>query len=315
MTKNEEKFYIGVDVSKNELDVYILPLNTHATYKNSSQGIQSIRKRLANYAGAKVVLEATGGYEKRLANKLAEAGIEICIVNPRQIRDFAKALGKLAKTDRIDAQVIALFAQKVQPEARKMTSKSQAQLAELNARRKQLIDMITMEKNRLDKASGSIKKSIKKVVKALEKELAEVERQQSQLIQEDESYSKTFDTLVTVPGIGSKVATALIAHLPELGSLSSRQITALAGLAPFNRDSGTLRGLRTIWGGRAPVRCAMYMATLTAARFNPKIKVFYDRLCKAGKPKKVALTACMRKLLICINAMIKNNQPWQECQI
>lgn len=315
MTKKQEKFYVGIDVSKNELDVYILPSNTYASYKNNPRGIQAIKRKLAQYPQAKVVFEATGGYEKRLANKLNEAGIEVCIVNPRQIRDFAKALGKLAKTDKIDAQIIALFAQKVEPEARQMKSKNQAQLAELSARRRQLIDMITMEKNRLDKANGAIKKSIKKIIKILEKELAEVEEQLNKIIIEDEFYSNVFDTLITVPGIGKTVATALIANMPELGSLSGKQIASLAGLAPFNRDSGQMRGTRAIWGGRASVRHCMYMATLVATRYNEKIKAFYQRLCEAGKPKKLAIIACMRKLLICINAMVKNNQPWQECVI
>lgn len=315
MTKKQEKFYVGIDVSKNELDVYILPSNTYASYKNNPRGIQAIKRKLAQYPQPKVVFEATGGYEKRLANKLNEAGIEVCIVNPRQIRDFAKALGKLAKTDKIDAQIIALFAQKVEPEARQMKSKNQAQLAELSARRRQLIDMITMEKNRLDKANGAIKKSIKKIIKILEKELAEVEEQLNKIIIEDEFYSNVFDTLITVPGIGKTVATALIANMPELGSLSGKQIASLAGLAPFNRDSGQMRGTRAIWGGRASVRHCMYMATLVATRYNQKIKAFYQRLCEAGKPKKLAIIACMRKLLICINAMVKNNQPWQECVI
>lgn len=312
MNKKQENFYVGIDVSKNELDVYILPINTHVSFKNAPRGIKAVIEKLIRYPGAKVVLEATGGYEKQLAQKLDEAGIEICIVNPRQIRDFAKALGKLAKTDKIDAQVIALFAQKVQPEPRQMKSKSQTQLAELSARRRQLIDMITMEKNRLDKANGPIKKSIKKIIKALEKELAEVEDQLSKIIIEDELYASTFDNLISIPGIGKTVATALIANLPELGSLTGKQISALAGLAPFNRDSGQLRGTRAIWGGRASVRQCLYMATLVASRYNSKIKAFYQRLCLAGKPKKVALIACMRKLLICINAMVKNNSPWQE---
>jgi len=313
MTKKDENIYVGIDVSKNELDIFVLPSNVSFSHKNSYQGIQAIKRKLTKFERPKVVLEATGGYEKKLTNMLNDAGFEICIVNPRQIRDFAKALGKLAKTDKIDAQVIALFAQKIQPEARKIKSKNESKLAELSTRRKQLIDMITMEKNRLDKASGRIKKSIKKIIKTLEKELAEVEEQQNEIIREDEFYSNTYNKLISVPGIGIQVATSIIAYMPELGTLSSKKIAALAGLAPFNRDSGTLHGLRTIWGGRANVRCSMYMATLVATRYNPKIKAFYQKLCNAGKAKKVALIACMRKLLICINAMVKNNQSWQEC--
>lgn len=312
MTKKCKKFYIGIDVSKHELDVHISPDNIHATFKNSPKGFLSLKRKLTKYPGAKIVFEASGGYEKQLTYSLNEAGFELAVVNPRQIRDFAKALGKLAKTDKIDAYVIALFAEKMQPEARQIKSKTQAKLAELSARRKQLVDMITMEKNRLDKASGTIKKSIKKIIKALEKELNDVEKELKAIVSTDENYASTVDKLVSVPGIGEKVATALIAYLPELGSLSGKQISALAGLAPFNRDSGTLRGVRTIWGGRASVRGALYMSTLVATKHNPKIKAFYQKLCENGKAKKVALIACMRKLLICINAMIKNNQSWQQ---
>lgn len=315
MTKKQENFYVGIDVSKHELDVYILPANLSLTFKNTPRGIQALKKKIAQYTGAKVVLEATGGYEKLVADKLDEEDIDVCIVNPRQIRDFAKALGKLAKTDKIDAQVIALFAEKIQPAARIMKSKNQTKITELTTRRKQLLDILQMEKNRLDKASGDIKKSLSKIIKTIEKEIAVIEEKLNKLISEDEYYSKMYEHITSVPGIGEKVATALMAHLPELGTLSSRQITALAGLAPFNRDSGMMRGTRTIWGGRAPVRAAMYMATLVATKHNPIIKSFYRRLCEAGKPKKVALTACMRKLVIIVNAMVKNNQPWHESMI
>lgn len=315
MTKKQESFYVGIDVSEHELDAYVLPEKTSGTYKNSLRGIQAIIKKIAQYPNAKVVLEATGGYEKLVADKLNQANVEVCIINPRQIRDFAKALGKLAKTDKIDAQVIALFAQKIQPEARANKSENQSKIADLSTRRKQLLDILQMEKNRIDKAKGDIKKSLSKIIKTIEKEIAVIDEKLNKLICEDEYYSKMYEHITSVPGIGEKVATSLMAHLPELGTLSSRQITALAGLAPFNRDSGTLRGLRTIWGGRAPVRSSMYMAALVATKHNPKIKAFYKRLCEAGKPKKVALTACMRKLVIIVNAMIKNNQSWQECII
>ena len=315
MTKKEENFYVGIDVSKHKLDICISPSNIHLTYKNSPQGFLALKKKLASLSNVKVVLEATGGYEKRLADTLCEAGIESCIVNPRRIRDFAKALGILAKTDKIDAQVIALYAERVKPEAKIFKSKNQAKIAELTTRRRQLLDMTQMEKNRLDKASGDIKKSLSKLIKVLEKEIKIIEKKVNEIVCEDDYYSRIYDHLVSVPGIGEKVANVLIGHLPELGSLTSKQITALAGLAPFNRDSGTLRGVRTIWGGRATVRSSMYMAALVAIRYNSKIKAFYLRLCEAGKPKKVALTACMRKLLIIVNAMIKNNQPWQECLI
>jgi len=315
MSKNQKNFHIGIDVSKHQLDIAILPSKVSFSCENSTTGFRGLIKKIAAYPQARIVLEATGGYEKPLAHALNKAGFHVSVVNPRQIRDFAKALGKLAKTDKIDAHIIALFAEKVQPEARKMKSENHEELAENTSRRKQLVDMITMEKNRLDKAGKSTKKSIKRIIKALEKELDEIEKQQKKIIDEDEQFSRTVELLTTVQGIGDKVATALVAFLPELGTLTGKQIASLAGLAPFNRDSGTLRGVRCIWGGRANVRCSMYMATLVATRHNPKIRQFYKRLCDAGKSKKVALVACMRKLLICINAMVKHNQPWQICEI
>ena len=217
----------------------------------------------------------------------------------------------LAKTDKIDAKVIALFAEKIQPKSDIILDENQEELAELNARRRQLIDMMIMEKNRLDKASTDAKKSINRVLKVLEKELVSINEKQDILITQDARYAQILQLLITVKRIGPIVATALLANLPELGQLSAKQITALAGLAPFNRDSGTLRGKRTIWGGRASDRCSMYMATLVAIRHNDKIREFYQRLCNAGKLKKVAIIACMRKLLICLNAMIKNKQTWQ----
>lgn len=311
MMVQDEKSYIGIDISKAFLDVHILPYNKIMQFKNNPKGIQKLIAKLTTFSQPSVVMEATGGYEKPVAQALKKADFSTSVVNPRQIRDFAKALGKLAKTDKIDAQVIALHAMKMQPKPNVSCDEDQQKLAENVARRRQLIDMITMEKNRLDKVSGSIKKSIKRVLKALERELQKSNDAQEKALQDNPQFVQKNELLQSIKGVGSIVAAGIIADLPELGKVSSREITALAGLAPYNRDSGTLRGKRTIWGGRAPVRCALYMAALVAIRHNVQLKAFYERLCNAGKQKKVAIVACMRKLLIVMNSMIKNNQPWR----
>lgn len=305
------KSYIGIDVSKDILDVFILPSKKYMQFKNNAKGVQKISKKLISFPQASIVMEATGGYEKLVARALQKADLSISVVNPRPIRDFAKALGRLAKTDRIDAEVIALFAEKMQPEPSKMPSENQVQLAENNARRRQLVNMITMEKNRLDKASNPLKKSIERIIKFLEKELEIVNKALEKAIQNDPECAHKNLLLKSIKGVGPIVAAGIIADLPELGTISSRQISALAGLAPYNRDSGTLRGKRTIWGGRASVRTVLYMAALSATRFNMQIKAFYQRLCTIGKPKKVAIVACMRKLLVIMNAMLKRNELWQ----
>lgn len=310
MVVQSEKIYIGVDVSKAILDVYILPHKKYMQFKNNPKDIRKLVKKLAVFSGASIVMEATGGYEKLAAQSLSAANFHLSIINPRFIRDFAKALGKLAKTDRIDAEVVALYAAKVQPKATTMYNENQQKLADLNARRRQIIEMITMEKNRLDKATPELKKSIQRIIKVLEKELESINAALAKSIQHDNAFAHKSTLLNSIKGVGPVVATGVLADLPELGMLDSRQVTALAGLAPYNRDSGTLRGKRTIWGGRASVRSALYMAALVATRHNPQIKAFYERLCNKGKQKKVALVACMRKLLIMMNAMIKHNQLW-----
>lgn len=312
MLVQDIKSYIGIDVSKDVLDVFILPSRKYMQFQNDPKGIQKISKKLISFTPASIVMEATGGYEKPVAKALQKAGLDVSVVNPRPIRDFAKALGKLAKTDRIDAEVIALFAEKIQPKPNLVLTQNQVQLSESNARRRQLVDMITMEKNRLGTASKALKKSIQRIIKALEKELEILNETLEKAIQSDPACARKNILLKSVKGIGSIVAAGLIAGLPELGTVGPRQISALAGLAPYNRDSGTLRGKRTIWGGRASIRTLMYMATLSAIRFNPKIKAFYLHLCNAGKKKMVAIVACMHKLLIIINAMIKKDEPWRE---
>lgn len=312
MTFSDQSYYAGIDVSKAILDIYILPCEKYMQFENNSQGIKKLEKKLKSFPGVFVVMESTGGYEKPLAQTLQKGGVALSIVNPRHIRNFAKALGKLAKTDVIDAQIIALFGQKVQPSPRTLSSENQQKLAELNARRRQLLDMTIMEKNRLDKVSNEMKNSIKQVLSTLENELQSINEKLQKLIQEDVAHAQKNALLKSIKGVGNVVAAALIADLPELGTLNAKQITALAGLAPYNRDSGKSRGKRVIWGGRASVRGTLYMAALVATRFNPQIKSFYERLCQAGKAKKVAITACMHKLLIIMNAMIKNQQMWQS---
>lgn len=309
MTK-EKKVYIGIDVSKYILDVFVLPNNKHMQFKNNSTDILKMLTKLRVFSESLIVMESTGGYEKPLAYALAEASFNVCITNPRPVRDFAKALGKLAKTDKIDAQVIALFASKIEPKANVVYDKEHCRLSNNNARRRQLIEMIKMEKNRLDKASPEQSESIGRILDALEKELKTINEAQEKIIAENSTYVEKQKILKSVTGIGTVTAASILSELPELGTLGPKQIASLAGVAPFNRDSGTLKGKRTIWGGRASVRSALYMATLVAVKYNPKLKQFYERLCLAGKAKKSALIACMHKLLIIINAMIKNGQLW-----
>jgi transposase len=279
--------------------------------ENNVTGIRKLIKKIKSFSHALTVMESTGGYEKPVAQALAKENIAVAVINPRQIRDFAKALGKLAKTDRIDAEVIALFSEKIQPKPNEVCNENQQKLATYNARRRQLIDMITMEKNHLDKASKEIRKSIQKIIKSLKKELKKIDASLEKTIQGDSEYARRDRLLQTIKGVGTVVAAGIIADLPELGDLNAKEISALAGLVPHNRDSGTQRGKRVIWGGRSSVRRTLYMATIVAMQHNKKIKAFYERLCIAGKQKKVAITACMHKLLIIMNAMVKSNQPWR----
>lgn len=311
MTIQSERCYIGIDVSKKILDVFILPKKKYIQVENNARGIMKLIKEFHLYSEPLIVMESTGGYEKEVAQALAKEKFSVAIINPRQIRDFAKALGKLAKTDRIDASIIAIFAEKIQPNKNVICDENQQKLAECNARRSQLVDIITMEKNRLDKASKEMQKSIRHIIKLLEKELQKINELLEKAVQCNDKYARRNELLQTIKGVGSVVAVSVIADLPELGSLSGKEISALVGLAPLNRDSGAMKGKRAIWGGRASVRRILYMAALSAMRFNSRIKAFYARLCSAGKPKKVVITACMHKLLIIMNAMIKNDQPWR----
>lgn len=309
---NNFNVYIGIDVSKHCLDIVIHPNNKYMQFKNSLQDIKKIISKASKFNNPLVVMEATGGYEKTLVTELQKANINVCVVNPRQIRDFAKAFGILAKTDKIDAKVIALFASKKELKPNLVLSEEQHKISENNARRQQLINMIVQEKNRLDKASPEQRKSINRILKALEKELKVINSTQEKIIEESKEFTEKKEILESVKGIGGITANAIIAELPEIGTLGKKQISSLAGLAPHCRDSGTLKGKRTIWGGRASVRKALYMATLTAIKYNPIIKAFFSKLCLAGKAKMTAIIACMRKLLVIINAMVHKKEKWKE---
>lgn len=310
MSNLEKKCYVGIDVSKATLDIHIHPLGKSFKVSNDSKGIRELKKSLPK-AVTLIVMEATGGYEQLVARTLSNAKFPISVVNPRQVRDFAKAMGKLAKTDKIDGQLIALFGEKIEPPIKPPVEIKQQELADQRARRKQIVEMLVMEKNRLSKAPSVIKKSIEKFINFLEKELNALEQVLRKLIDNNVDWSKKDKLLQGIQGVGPTVSLTLLASLPELGKLNAKQISALVGVAPFNRDSGVFIGGRSVWGGRSSVRAVLYMAALVASKTNVKIKTFYDRLCTAGKPKKVALTACMHKLLIIMNAMIKSGREWQ----
>lgn len=311
MTAGQDKVYVGVDVSKPTLDVFILPTGQHFTFTNDNAGYKELIHNLPNMVNL-VVFEATGDYEREAAKAITTAGLSVAIVNPRQVRDFAKALGKLAKTDKIDGKIIALFAEKIVPRETVLVDSKQQKLSDLLSRRKQVVDMITMEKNRLGKASKSIDKTINKSITFLEKQLQKLEEKLQKHIDADERLAQKDKVLRSVKGVGPVLSTTLIAELPELGQLNRKQIAALVGVAPFNRDSGTYKGSRAVWVGRASVRSILYMLALVASRNNSVIKAFYDKLCAAGKAKKVAIVACMRKLLLILNAMTKNNTMWNK---
>lgn len=307
--------YIGIDVSKNKLDVCILSTGECFQVDNTSTGHQLFIKRLSPQANSLVVIKATGGYEQSVVQALQQAAFTLAVVNPRQVRDFAKALGHLAKTDKLDAYVLARFAQAIKPQASAPVSQSRHELQQKQQRRKQLVDMLALEKNRLAQATGRVKEHIKDSINFLEKQLKALEKELFTSIAADKELSAKESLLCSVKGVGKVTALTLITQLPELGHLNQRQIAALAGVAPFNRDSGQWRGQRTIWGGRSTVRTALYMSALVATQFNPVIKKYYERLCAAGKKKKVALVACMRKLLVILNAMVKNNTLWKEATV
>lgn len=306
-----EGLYVGIDVSKAQLDVAVRSTCDGWKSPNNEDGVAQLVSCLKELSPSLVVLEATGGWELSVVAALAAAGLPTAVVNPRHVRDFAKATGKLAKTDRIDAQVLAHFAEAVHPTLRPLPDAQAQELAALLARRRQVIEMLTAEKNRWGMARSSVRPGIQEHITWLERTLADLDEHLGRTLRESPVWREKEELLRSVPGVGPVLSLTLLAELPELGALGRRQVAALVGVAPLNRDSGTLRGKRTVWGGRAPVRAALYMAALVATRFNPVIRAFYQRLCAAGKPKKVALTACMHKLLTILNAMLKHRTPWQ----
>ena len=304
--------FVGIDVSKARLDIAIRPTSERESVTNDKADIKALVKRLVKIQPTLIVLEATGGYERQVAQALVRAELPVVVVNPRQVRDFAKATGQLAKTDNIDAGVLAHFGEAVRPQLRSLPDEVTVELRALTARRRQVIEMIGAESNRLAMTSKAVGKRINAHIRWLEQELERADQDLDRSIQQSPIWKENQELLLSTPSIGPVTSRTLLAELPELGTLDRKQISALAGLAPFNRDSGTLKGRRTIWGGRAPVRSALYMAALVATRRNSVIRIFYKRLRANGKLFKVALVACMRKLLTILNSMIKHKTRWSE---
>lgn len=303
--------FVGIDVAKDHMDVHIYPEGTSFSCPNTPEALSALGERLEALHPEAVVMEATGGYEAAIASELAARSLPVAVVNPRKPRDFARSLGLLAKTDRIDAFVLARFAEAVRPDVRALPDAEAQQLRDLAMRRRQLVEMRTAESNRLHRAgSPAIRRSIEQILKALDRQIERTDEDMHQRVRQSPLWRAKDDLLRSVPGVGPTTATCLIAALPELGSVNRRQIASLAGVAPFNRDSGLYRGQRTIAGGRPHVRQALYMATLVATRWNPAIRRFYQHLLSEGKKKKEALTACMRKLLVILNSILKSRRPW-----
>lgn len=302
--------FIGIDVSKATLDVASLPDAETWTVTNDDAGLTELLLRVVALAPTLIVLEATGGFESAAVAALAKLGLPVVVVNPRQVRDFAKSMGRLAKTDAIDALTLALFGERERPALRPLPDEAAQLLDALLTRRRQLIEMLTAEKNRLGFARGPVRRDITQHLRWLEKRLADVDSDLTQAIATSPLYRAQDDLLQSVPGVGRVTALTLLGKLPELGRLSRREIAALVGVAPLNRDSGTMRGKRFVWGGRAPGRAVLYMAALVGVKHNPILRAFYARLCAAGKVFKVAITACMRKLLTILNAMVHHQRRW-----
>jgi transposase len=303
---------IGIDVAKAHLDVAFGHDGTVSRFDNDPDGHTALVEQLQSCSTQRVVLEATGGYERPIVAAMLAAKLPVVVVNPRQVRRFAQALGQLAKTDAIDARVLARFAADIKPDIRPLPDEKALVFQDKIARRRQLVQMRTAESNRLKQAfSHEVKRSIQTILDTIDQQLIGLDDDLGRAIRETPAWQQKVDLLKAVPGIGDQTARCLIAQLPELGRCSRGQIAAMVGVAPINRDSGAMRGRRTIGGGRAPVRSALYMATLVATRHNPTIKAYDQRLVAAGKKKKVALVAAMRKLLVILNAMLRDQQPWR----
>jgi transposase len=307
----EEAVCIGVDVAKSTLDVAVSDSGETRQFTNDDEGISQAVHYIAGLKPAGIILEATGNLEMPLAAALQAGHLPVVIINPRQVRDFARATGALAKTDSIDARILALFGARVKPEIRTLPDRKAREMRNLLTRRRQLIEMLTAEHNRLFQADDGTRPSIETHINWLEEALSDINNDLERQIQSSPSWREKENLLTSVPGVGKVVSSTLLIELPELGKLNRRKIAALVGVAPFNRDSGTMRGRRTVWGGRAKLRAILYMAALVASRRNTIITAFYQRLVDAGKAKKVALVACMRKLLTILNAMMRTMTVWQ----
>jgi len=303
------KFFVGIDLSKGFLAVAVRPTGSFRLLPNTSQGRKKLLHQLSSLKPALVVLEGSS-LARPLARELSQAGIPLAVVNPRQVRDYAKALGKLAKTDKIDAMVIAQFAEAVQPKPRPLPDPKAQELADLLTRRQQIMAMLTAEKQRFHSAPTRLRAGIKRHIAWLEEELGELDKEIDDLRKANPFWEEKARLLESVPGVGRVTSLTLLGFLPELGRLSGKEIAALVGVAPFNQDSGKMRGKRKVWGGRSQVRKVLYMATVAAVRCNAVLREFYLRLRGAGKPAKVALVACMRKLLVILNAMVRRGKAW-----
>jgi transposase len=307
----QSNVFIGVDVSKERLDVAVGSSGETISFANSEDGIALLSDFIKPQAPALVLFEATGGWEMNAVHHLAAQGLPLVVLNPRQVRDFAKATGQLAKTDAIDARVLARFGQAVRPEVRPLKPEELRKLDALITRRRQIVEMIIAEQNRRGSAPEWIRPDIEELIAILKKRLAAINRELNKLIRKSPLWREKDRILQSFPGVGPVTASTMIAALPELGSLNRRQIAALVGVAPLNCDSGTHKGKRKIWGGRADIRSVLYMCAVTAARCNPVIREIYQRLLRAGKPNKVVRTACMRKVLVILNAMMRSKTCWQ----
>ena len=308
--------FIGIDVAKQGLDIAQLPDTRTWQVANDEAGHRALLAQLQpQRAESLVVLEATGGYEQALVAALAHAGFAVVLVNPRQVRDFARATGQLAKTDRLDALALARFAERMRPTPRPLPDEQTRAFEALLTRRRQLLEMLGAERNRLELAAKPVRRSLERHIAWLERQLRDIDADLDTQVRQSPMWQARDALLQSVPGVGPVVSRTLLAQLPELGQLSHKQIAALVGLAPHAHDSGRLRGHRAIWGGRAPVRAVLYMAAVAASRWNPLLKAFYQRLRNAGKKPKVALIACARKLLVILNAMVRSNTPWRPTEV
>jgi len=301
--------YVGIDVAKARVDVAVRPVGDRCEVSNDEAGIAELVAQMQHLKPAALVLEASGGLELPLVAALAAASLPVVVVNPRQVRDFAKATGRLAKTDSLDAAVLAHFAEAVRPPLRPLRDADTQVLNSLVARRQQVMTMLVAERNRLSSANMAVRPRIETHIAWLKQELDDLDQGLRQTLRQSAVWREKDDLLRTVPGVGEQLSLTLLANLPELGTLNRREIAALVGVAPYNRDSGALRGKRAVWGGRSRVRAVLYMGALVASRHNPAVRDLYQRLLAAGKPKKLALVACMRKLLVILNAMLKHGSP------